>query len=100
MVFDSLKYHYLSYIITRYRQFVLWFLSKKFINVCRIAIVSVISKKAEMAPFGGILHISYPLKEEGPVTPTPFLLFGFHEIQPCNNCPRILIPRTIIDELP
>ena len=68
MVFDSLKYHIFSYIITRY-VFVLRSLSKKFINGGRISIVSVVTpKKAEMVPCwekGGILHLSYLLNESG-----------------------------------
>ena len=58
-------------------------LVKTFINGCRISIVSVTPKKAEMAPFwekGGILHLSYLLNESG--DSKLFLPCVYHEIQP------------------
>ena len=65
VIFDSLKYHIFSYILTRYT--VLFsHLSKKFINGCRIKIVYVSLKKAKMARFGGkvgTLHLSYFLSK-------------------------------------
>ena len=102
MVFDSLKCHVFSYIITRYA-FVLRSLSKKFINGCRISIVSVTPKKAEMAPFWekrGILHLSYLLNESG--DPNYFFFFYYFYIMKFNpgKFEEIFISRTITDELP
>ena len=59
--------------------------TKKFINGCRISIVSVTPKKAEMVPFWEkycIFHLSYLLNESGDIRFFSFLRCVYHEIQP------------------
>ena len=70
---------------------------------CRISIVSVTPKKAEMAPFWekrGILHLSYLLNESG--DPNYFFFFHYVYIMKFNpgKFEEIFISRTITDELP
>ena len=54
-------------------------------SICRISIVSVTPKKAEMGPFwkkGRIMHLSYLLNESGDPIFVLFLLCVYREIQP------------------
>ena len=83
MVFDMVKYHIFSYIITRYA--FVWSLSKKFVNGCRISIFSVSPKKAKMCNFGEKVayctYHRYLLNESGDPNLFSFLLCVYHEIQ-------------------
>ena len=76
---------------------------KKFINGCRISIISVTPKKGETAPFwekGGILHLSYLLNKSG--DPNFFFFLYYAYIMKFNpgKFEEIFISRTITDELP
>ena len=85
LVFDSLKYHAFSHIITRYA-FVLRSLSKKFIDGCRILIVSVTPKKGkDSAILWKRWHIALVISSKRVRWPQHFflvLLCVYHETEP------------------